>query len=76
MTKAIMTNKTALLTPLSLVTAATLAAILTPASAMALTFNWSFVAGTGSSGQVGQTISGTISGLVEHLFPNPVILWA
>ncbi len=39
--------------------------LLVPTQAMALTFNWSFVTDEFSTGGAGQTISGTISGLVE-----------
>jgi hypothetical protein len=43
-------------------------ALATPAHA--LTFNWSFVTEAGSTGGEGQTISGTISGLVEGNNPG------
>lgn len=39
--------------------------LLLPTQVMALTFDWSFVTEDGSTGGAGQTISGTISGLVE-----------
>ncbi|MBF2056704.1 MAG: hypothetical protein IGQ45_05635 [Cyanobacterium sp. T60_A2020_053] len=35
----------------------------TSAEGAGLSFNWSFVIGNGSTGQVGETVSGTISGL-------------
>lgn len=47
----------------SLALAGATLALATPAHA--LTFNWSFVTDGGSTGGAGQTISGTISGLVE-----------
>jgi hypothetical protein len=49
----------------SLALAGTALAISTATPANALTFTWSFVTDSDSTGGAGQTISGTISGLVE-----------
>jgi hypothetical protein len=60
-----MITKTSISSSLALASAASLLALFNPTAANALSFTWSFIAGTGSSGQAGQTISGKISGLVE-----------
>ena len=65
-----MITKRSVYSSLALAGAASLVALFNPIAANALSFNWSFVAGPFSSGQVGQTISGTISGLVEGSNPG------
>ena len=62
-----MITKGSVYSSLVLAGATSLVALFNPTAANALTFNWSFVSG---SQNPGQTISGTISGLVEGSNPG------
>jgi hypothetical protein len=64
-----MTTKTFFASSLAL--AGTALALSTTTTANALTFNWSFITNSFSTGGAGQTISGKISGLVEGNNPGP-----
>jgi hypothetical protein len=65
-----MITKESIYSSLALAGTASLLALSNPTAANALSFNWSFVTDPFATGGAGQTISGTISGLVEGSNPG------